>query len=141
MNSRLSSVLLLAAALVTAASAPLSATDRPPRPVDLPAPAYPFDLRKEQIEGQVTLQFTVTADGRVADPVVVQSSNWVFRDLALNAVKKWKYTPALKDGRPVSATVSQSFVFVVPEKEQARAALAAAASNSSTPANQVASGK
>ncbi len=110
-------MLVLAATLSATAFIPLAAADQPPQPTDQPAPAYPFDLRKEQCEGQVTLLFTVTSDGRVANPVVVKSSNWVFRDLALNAVRKWKYTPALKDGRPVSAKVSQSFVFVVPEKE------------------------
>jgi len=110
-------MLLLAAALSATAFSPLAAAVLPPQPIDQPAPAYPFDLRKEQREGQVTLLFTVTADGSVANPVVIQSSNWVFRDLALNAVRKWKYTPALQDGHPVSAKVSQSFVFVVPEKQ------------------------
>ena len=133
--------ILFAAALSATAITSLQGADQPPRAIAQPSPAYPFDLRKEQIEGRVTLQFTVTADGRVADPVVVQSSNWVFRDLALAAVKKWKYTPALKDGHAVSATVNQSFTFVVPEKEEARAGLAAAAAKSSTPAHQVATGK
>ncbi len=114
--------LLLAAALSAVSITALAAADQPPRPIAQPSPAYPFDLRKEQIEGRVTLRFTVTADGSVADPVVVQSSNRVFRDLAVRAVRKWKYAPALKDGQPVSASVSQSFTFVVPEKEAARAA-------------------
>jgi protein TonB len=110
-------MVLLAAALSATAISPLAAAVQPPQPTDQPAPAYPFDLRKEQREGQVTLLFTVTADGRVANPVVTQSSNWVFRDLVLNAVRKWKYTPAMEDGHPVSAKISQRFVFVVPEKE------------------------
>jgi len=110
-------MLLIAAALSATALAPLAAADRPPQATDQPAPAYPFDVRKEQVEGRVTLQFTVTTDGRVANPVVLQASNWVFRDLALDAVKKWKYAPALKDGRPVTATVNQSIVFTVPDKE------------------------
>ncbi len=110
-------MVLLAAALSATAFSPLASAVQPPQPTDQPAPAYPFDLRKEQCEGQVTVQFTVTADGRVANAVVTQSSNWVFRDLALNAVRKWKYAPALQDGQPVSATVSQSFVFVVPDKQ------------------------
>ncbi len=141
MNSRLTSALLLAAALSATAFAPLAAADQPPRPIDQPSPAYPFDLRKQQFEGQVTLLFTVTADGRVADPVIIQSSNWVFRDLVLNAVRKWKYEPALKDGQPVAAKVSQSFAFVVPEKEAQRAALAAAARNAATADTSVASNK
>ena len=110
-------MLVVAAALSATALAPLAAANQPPQPTDQPAPAYPFDLRKEQHEGQVTLLFTVTTDGRVTNPVVIQASNWVFRDLALDAVRKWKYTPALKDGRPVSATVNQSIVFTVPDKE------------------------
>ena len=141
MNTRLSSLLVLAAALSASAFAPLSAEDRLPQPVAQPSPAYPFDLRKAQIEGDVLIIFTVTREGQVADPQVVSSSNWMFRDLTLAAIKKWQYTPALKDGHPVSIKVSQSFAFRVLEKDAERAALAAAAFKVSPAAAYLASNK
>ena len=137
MNTRLSSLLVLAAALSASAFAPLSAEDRLPQPVAQPSPAYPFDLRKAQIEGDVLIIFTVTREGQVADPQVVSSSNWVFRDLTLAAIKKWQYTPALKDGHPVSIKVSQSFAFRVPEKDAERSAALAAAAFKVSPATAV----
>jgi len=133
MNTRLPS-LLLAAALSTTAFASLSAEDRLPQPVSQPSPGYPFDLRKAQIEGDVLIVFTVTAEGTVANPQVVSSSNWVFRDLTLAAIKQWKYTPALKDGRPVSVKVRQPFTFRMPEKDAERAAGLAAGAFKVSPA-------
>jgi TonB family protein len=126
MNTRMPSVLILAAALSATAFTPLAAADQPPRAIAQPSPAYPFDLRKAKFEGEATLMFTVTADGRVADPVVVQASNWVFRDLALAAITRWKYAPALEGGRPVAVKVRQPFIWEMREKAAARAAALAA---------------
>jgi protein TonB len=134
MYTRTTSVLILAAALSATAFASLSATDQLPQPLARPSPAYPFDLRKSQKEGEVLLNFIITSEGRVADLAVVKSSNWVFRDLALAAVKNWRYTPALKDGHPVSVKVSQHIVFEVPAKDVERAAALAAAKHKAGPA-------
>jgi len=65
------------------------------------APAYPADMRKAKIEGSVTLIFILSTDGRVEDPRVERSSRPEFEKPALDALRKWKFRPGMKDGEPV----------------------------------------
>jgi protein TonB len=133
MNTRLISALFLAAVFCPTAFTSLSAADQPPKAIAQPSPAYPFDLRESQAEGEVQLDFTITAQGRVTDLTVVRSSNWVFRDLALAAVRLWRFTPALKDGHPISVKVSQNIVFAMAEDDPERAAALAIARHKARP--------
>ncbi len=41
----------------------------------------------------VILEFTVTKEGRVENPRIVESSDAKFDDAAIEAVSKWKYKP------------------------------------------------
>ena len=72
------------------------------KPVKRTAPMYPSsELRKRQ-QGWVDLNYVVTNDGAVIDPVVEASSgSHAFERAALNTVKRWQYEPALLDGEPV----------------------------------------
>lgn len=48
------------------------------------------------------VSFVVDEEGNVVDPVIHDSSGvHGFEKASLNAVKKWKYTPAMVDGEPV----------------------------------------
>ena len=42
------------------------------------------------------------ASGKVADPRVEKSNNAAFEKPALDAVRKWKFEPAVKGGQRVS---------------------------------------
>ena len=72
------------------------------KPVERPAPRYPVhELRRNQ-QGWVVLNFVVTDDGRVVEPVVEASSGArAFEDAAMNTVKSWRYEPARLNGQPV----------------------------------------
>lgn len=50
--------------------------------------AYPREALLENIEGDVTVEFTVTASGQVRDPVIRNSSHRVFNRVALSAVQR-----------------------------------------------------
>lgn len=71
-----------------------------------PRPAYPGDARDEGVEGTVTLIAVVGPDGKVGEVRVEKGSGDRRLDRAAeNGVKQWTYSPALKDGVPVKATV------------------------------------
>lgn len=62
------------------------------------SPEYPDDARKKGREGLVVLRIVVTVDGRVGD-VEVLSGDEPFVSAAIAAVKTWRYSPAMVDGR------------------------------------------
>lgn len=72
------------------------------KPVDRAAPRYPkSEIRKRQ-QGWVRLNYVVTEQGDVVEPVVEASSGSpAFERAALNTVKRWRYEPAMLNGEPI----------------------------------------
>ena len=84
----------------------LADLDQPPQSAGIPArPNYPVALRQSNISGHAVLRFIVTADGRTAGIVVEKATHPGFGEAATEAVAKWRYRPALKDGRPVACSL------------------------------------
>jgi len=84
----------------------LAEVDQPPRILRSIEPLYPFAAKRKNIEGSVTLRFVVTKDGDVLEPEVVESEPpEVFDSSALKAIARFKFKPAVKDGRPVDCIV------------------------------------
>ena len=55
------------------------------------------------MDGWVDLQFMVMTDGSVGDVSVVGADPaGVFETPAMDAVRKWKYQPILRDGKPIN---------------------------------------
>ena len=79
----------------------VSDLEKRPEAVSQVAPAYPAELRKAKIEGSVTLIFVLSENGRVEDPRVENSSRPEFEKPALEAIRKWRFSPGEKDGQPV----------------------------------------
>jgi TonB family protein len=76
--------------------------DRAPVPQIRIEPDYPVQQKDRGIEGWVTFQFTVAANGSVKDVVILASDPpRVWDATTIRAVSTWKYQPATKDGRPV----------------------------------------
>ncbi len=83
----------------------VSELEKRPEPVSQAAPAYPAELRKAKIEGLVTLVFVLNEDGRVEEPRVENSSRPEFEKPALEAIRKWRFRPGVKDGQAVRTYV------------------------------------
>jgi len=75
--------------------------EKRPEAVSQVAPAYPAELRKAKVEGVVTLVFVLDETGRVEDPRVENSSRPEFEKPALDAIRKWRFSPGQKDGQAV----------------------------------------
>lgn len=68
------------------------------------SPVYPRRMAERGIEGDVTVEFTITVEGTVVNPRVISSTNPGFEQAALNAVSRWRYRPRLVNGQPVEQT-------------------------------------
>ncbi|MBI4624801.1 MAG: TonB family protein [Verrucomicrobia bacterium] len=72
-------------------------------------PARP--LSEGIIYGEVTLMMDVDRTGQLADVLVVTHTGRDFAESALDAVKQWRFEPALHQGRPVLVRAQQAFYF------------------------------
>ena len=80
---------------------PLSPDMRPPGIVHRVRPEYPAIALRARLEGHVVLQAVVGERGDVEDVEVLRASSEVFAAPAIEAVRHWRYRPALQNGRPV----------------------------------------
>jgi protein TonB len=63
---------------------------------------YPESARERGTEGWVDLLFTVRTDGSVGDVSVAGADPaGIFEQSAISAVRRWRYEPVRRDGRPV----------------------------------------
>jgi TonB family protein len=81
---------------------------------------YPAEAKAKGIEGKVTISLRVQIDGTVSGPKVIASSGSNLLDQsALAAAGKYRFKPALQDGKPVAVWVSFVVNFVLDsEKKQ-----------------------
>lgn len=72
--------------------------------LDKPTPDYPTQALDRGIEGDCTVEYTVTAQGSVAAPKVVGQCHPLFIQPSLRAAQAFRYQPARVDGKtqPVS---------------------------------------
>jgi protein TonB len=65
------------------------------------SPQYPVAASQRRLEGWVLVEFTITSAGTVTDATAVQAEPpGVFESAALQAVRRWKYKPGVRDGKP-----------------------------------------
>ncbi|WHZ19499.1 MAG: putative TonB-dependent receptor [Rhodanobacteraceae bacterium] len=76
------------------------------------SPEYPLQAARNQTSGYAVVEFTVSATGAVEDAHIVESSpRRVFDSAAIQAVKRSKFAPALKDGQPVESVLQRRIDF------------------------------
>jgi len=90
----------------------LSQVDKAPKVIRQISPQYPFLAKRNNIEGRVVLRFIVDVNGDVVEPEVTDSEpEGVFDEAAIEAILKYKFQPAEKDGKPVDCIVNAPMAF------------------------------
>lgn len=85
--------------------------ETPPAPVTRVQPKYPELARKAGIEGTVYIKILVDKQGMVRDAILLRGIGGGLDEAALEAVKKWMYTPAIQNNMPVAVWVAQPINF------------------------------
>ncbi len=65
-------------------------------------PQYPAAARRAGIGGDVVLKVVVERDGTIGGVFAVQEGPFGLTEAATDAVRRWVYTPARLDGRPIA---------------------------------------
>ena len=75
-----------------------------PKPLYRKAPEYPQSALYRNRDGSVKIQYDVTADGRVENIEILESSEDVWIETSREAIAKWRFAPRLENGEPVATT-------------------------------------
>jgi protein TonB len=75
--------------------------EKRPEVISQVPPTYPPELRKARIDGLVTVAFVLNEEGRVEDARVESASRPEFEKPALEAIRKWRFRPGMREGRAV----------------------------------------
>ena len=78
-------------------------------PIVKVAPVYPRRALQRGIEGYVILEFTVTKQGSVRDPIVIEAEPaGIFEQAAKDAALKFKYKPRVANGEATEVSGVQN---------------------------------
>jgi TonB family protein len=85
-----------------------------------PKPAYSAEGRQRKIQGDVVLEVIFLASGQIKVTRVVSGLGFGMDDEAIHAAQRIRFTPAMRDGKPVDfpARVRIEFRLVFIEREQ-----------------------
>jgi protein TonB len=75
-------------------------------------PAYPESMRAEGREADVQLEATIAGDGSVSAAHVVSAQiHPDFAIAAIDAVRQWRYSPTLLNGKPIEVVMTVAVRF------------------------------
>ena len=75
-------------------------------------PVYPPIAQSARVQGVVIIEATIGLDGRVTDAKVLRSVP-LLDQAALDAVRKWEFTPTLLNGVPVPVIMTVTVNFTL----------------------------
>jgi TonB family protein len=76
-------------------------------------PVYPELARDQDIQGTVKLRVTIGENGVVRSVIAISGPGMLI-EAARSAVRQWRYTPTLLDGKPIESQEDVSIVFQLP---------------------------
>lgn len=85
--------------------------DKGARITNRPEPSYTDEAKARSVRGVVVLTAILSSTGKVTDITVVSGLPYGLTQKAIEAARKIKFTPALKDGKPVSMWIQLEYNF------------------------------
>ena len=95
---------------------PVNVSDLGAKMISMVPPSYPVECRRRKEQGTVFLTVVLATDGTVANVGIARSSGSERLDkAALQAVRKWRWSPTIRNGAPVmvQGTVDIPFILKV----------------------------
>jgi protein TonB len=81
-------------------------------------PAYPAEMHRQGLAGEVLVDFIVDTDGRVRNARSIKSSRREFEESAVAAVGKWRFIPGRKNSHAVLAHMQVPILFTIRKDEE-----------------------
>ena len=77
-------------------------------------PVYPAEARRMRVQGSVVIDAMVTEQGQV-DELKLVSGDSMLAEAAMDAVRRWRYTPYSLNGKPISKPTRITISFIAPQ--------------------------
>ena len=111
-------LVLLLMQFPAAGQAPAPSSDIGPVLIRKAECEYTSMARREKISGIVILTGVIELDGQADRLKVAQAIGYGLDGQAIKCVKKWRFRPAMKDGRPVPAPARVEVNFKLKEGDR-----------------------
>ncbi len=98
-------------AFTNAARASQLPNETPPRATYAPEVEYTEEARAARLEGICTVELIVGIDGNPSNVVVTKKLGMGLDDRALETVRRWKFEPGRRNGRPVPSRLTLNLQF------------------------------
>jgi protein TonB len=92
---------------------PIHQVDSEPQVASEVKVPYPEEARRAGVEGTVVLSITIDNEGTVVDAKIISGPGYGLNEAARDAIKKFKFKPAVKNGEAVSTELKYSYTFVL----------------------------
>lgn len=79
-------------------------------------PEYPAQAYRRQREGVVLLRLTITEQGTLSHLELVQDPGFGFADTAIQAIRRSRFTPGTRNGKPVAMRILLPIRFVLEDR-------------------------
>lgn len=83
----------------------LSDVEKKPQAKKQSAPKFPMDATRRGLSGYAVAVFVVDQYGNVIDVDIPKSSDPIFEQPTINAIRTWKFSPGEKDGKAVKTRI------------------------------------
>ena len=77
-------------------------------------PIYPAEARRMRVQGSVVIDAKITVKGQVEDLKLI-SGDPLLAAAAMDAVRRWRYTPYSLNGRPIDKETRITISFIAPQ--------------------------